>query len=129
MDEAKTEPRIGLLLRFNLSQRLNPNYAVLGTPLNHRGSIQNAYQKIRMIQGEKFFCEGEYRGMREKLETAQVKRWFVENGVLVLEIKQARPTVAPGKPHNKAKSEVRPPVVPRYSVPLFPPAEKRAFLL
>ena len=36
MDKAKTEPRIRLLLRFNLSQRLNPNYAVLGTPINHR---------------------------------------------------------------------------------------------
>lgn len=47
----------------------------------------DAYQKIRMIQGEKFFYEGEYRGMPEELETAQVKRWFVENGVLVLEIK------------------------------------------
>ncbi len=34
-----TEPRIETLLRFNSSQRLNPNYAVLGTPTNHRQDV------------------------------------------------------------------------------------------
>ncbi len=47
----------------------------------------DAYQKTRIIQGRKIFYEGEYHGMPEELEDAQIKRWSVDNGTLVLEIR------------------------------------------
>lgn len=46
----------------------------------------DAYQKTRIIQGRKIFY-GEYHGMPEELEDAQIKRWSVDNGTLVLEIR------------------------------------------
>lgn len=57
MDKAKTEARIGLLLRFNLSQRLNPNYAVLGTPINHRKEVERERETSNLKSLSNGICD------------------------------------------------------------------------
>lgn len=48
---ATTEPRIETLLRFNSLQRLNPNYAVLGTPINHRKDVARERETSKHKKG------------------------------------------------------------------------------
>ena len=45
------------------------------------------YQKTRIIQGGKVCYEGECFGPSEELQSAQIKHWSVDNGILVLEIR------------------------------------------
>lgn len=45
------------------------------------------YQKTRIMQGGKVCYEGECFGLSEELQSAQIKHWSVDNGILVLEIR------------------------------------------
>lgn len=49
--------------------------------------VRDAYQKIRIMQGDKVCYEGEYFVPSEELQNAQIKHWSVDNGILVLEIR------------------------------------------
>ena len=49
--------------------------------------VRDDYQKTQIMQGDKVCYEGECFGMSEALKNAQIKHWSVDNGILVLEIR------------------------------------------
>ena len=63
---ATTEPRIETLLRFNSSQRVNPNYAVLGTPINHRKDVARERETSNLKSSSNGICD--------RIHVSQTKR-------------------------------------------------------
>ena len=87
----------------NISQRMNPNFAVLGMPSNYRkedGQAANTDMHPQINQGD-----GRFSYLREIIHRREPVFVVDIKGKLLEEVR-VRPTVVPEKPHKQAENQV-----------------------